>query len=120
MCAGEDVHDFAAAAGYTTAATGPGGADGTVDVGFIRDEDVAITDLHPLPVHVGQSSRALVGCPAQPQHTSAFVASLRTHLDGRLPDHLLPATYAVLDHLPLGPDGRVDRAAFARRPDTDR
>ena len=37
-------------------------------------------------------------------------ADLRSYLRERLPDHLVPARIAVLDRLPLGPNGKADRA----------
>ncbi|MFD0269308.1 amino acid adenylation domain-containing protein, partial [Streptomyces sp. NPDC127106] len=37
---------------------------------------------------------------------------LRAHLRGRLPAHLLPAGYVVLDALPLTPTGKLDRQAL--------
>ncbi|PZT73577.1 MULTISPECIES: non-ribosomal peptide synthetase [unclassified Streptomyces] len=39
-------------------------------------------------------------------------ARLRAELAAVLPPHLVPDTWAVLDRLPLGPNGKVDRAAL--------
>ncbi|MCF5221814.1 phosphopantetheine-binding protein, partial [Pseudomonas syringae] len=38
--------------------------------------------------------------------------SLRTHLQGLLPDYMLPAAYMPLDALPLTPNGKLDRNAL--------
>ena len=39
--------------------------------------------------------------------------SLRGYLSGYLPDFMIPATFVPLDHMPLTPEGQVDRRALA-------
>ncbi|MGW0534030.1 amino acid adenylation domain-containing protein [Streptomyces sp. NPDC003032] len=39
-------------------------------------------------------------------------ASLREHAQRRLPEHLRPGAYVLLDRLPLNPNGKLDRAAL--------
>jgi amino acid adenylation domain-containing protein len=41
---------------------------------------------------------------------------LRTFLAARLPDYMIPATFAVVDGLPLTANGKLDHAALAARP----
>jgi amino acid adenylation domain-containing protein len=41
-----------------------------------------------------------------------FASDLRRHLQGRLPDPLIPAAWACVEALPLTPGGRVDRRAL--------
>ncbi|MFB8139405.1 non-ribosomal peptide synthetase [Streptomyces parvus] len=62
------------------------------------------------------ASAALVGfvLPADRDDAepAALVGRLRTALAEVLPDYMLPSRWSVLDRLPLGPTGKVDRAAL--------
>ncbi|MBV9108182.1 MAG: non-ribosomal peptide synthetase, partial [Gemmatimonadetes bacterium] len=54
--------------------------------------------------------------------TEADVAALRAYLAGRLPGHMVPAAWRVMDALPLTPSGKIDRRSLPdptpeRRPD---
>jgi amino acid adenylation domain-containing protein len=44
--------------------------------------------------------------------TTPTAAELRTHLQQRLPDYMLPAAYVALASIPLTPSGKVDRRAL--------
>ncbi|WP_031079848.1 non-ribosomal peptide synthetase, partial [Streptomyces sp. NRRL S-118] len=44
--------------------------------------------------------------------TDLPVTDLRTHLGTTLPDHMIPAVFVPLDHLPLTPSGKADRRAL--------
>ncbi|HKH48932.1 MAG TPA: amino acid adenylation domain-containing protein, partial [Thermoanaerobaculia bacterium] len=53
--------------------------------------------------------------PTDPTDRSDFIAAVRAHLAGRLPEFLRPAGMAVLGALPRTPAGKVDRRELARR-----
>ncbi|HKH46547.1 MAG TPA: amino acid adenylation domain-containing protein [Thermoanaerobaculia bacterium] len=44
-----------------------------------------------------------------------LVAALRTHLQARLPEPMMPALFVEVPELPLSPTGKVDRRALARQ-----
>ncbi|WP_032795620.1 non-ribosomal peptide synthetase, partial [Streptomyces sp. HCCB10043] len=47
-----------------------------------------------------------------PGHDAADTASLRAHLAGQLPAHMVPSAIVGLDVLPLTPNGKLDRKAL--------
>ncbi|HEX2077439.1 MAG TPA: amino acid adenylation domain-containing protein, partial [Longimicrobium sp.] len=70
----------------------------------VRDAVVVVREDAP-------GGRRLVGyVAAAPGAVSP--AALRVHLRERLPEHMVPAAFAVLDALPLTPGGKVDRRAL--------
>jgi microcystin synthetase protein McyB len=71
----------------------------------VRDCVVAIREQEPGDV-----------CLAAYTVGDAEPAELRSHLQGLLPDYMIPAAFMVLDTLPLTPNGKVDRRAL---PDPD-
>ncbi|MEV0622773.1 amino acid adenylation domain-containing protein [Nonomuraea sp. NPDC050404] len=94
-----------------------GRADGQVKIRGYRIEPGEVeAALESCP----DVERAVVAAVPGPARLVAYVvlsgggrlAQVRDHAAARLPKHLLPAQYVSLDHLPLTPHGKVDRAAL--------
>ena len=60
----------------------------------------------------GPAGPCLVAYCVPAPATMLDVTELQGHLRRRLPDHMVPAAYVVLDALPLTPTGKVDRRAL--------
>ncbi len=65
----------------------------------------------------GAGARLRAGIvPATPGPAAALIAALRAHLADRLPPHLLPTDWCIVDALPRTPSGKLDRRALAAVP----
>ncbi|WP_245699570.1 amino acid adenylation domain-containing protein [Streptomyces roseifaciens] len=76
-----------------------------------RVADAAVTVVRP-----GADDARLVAFVVPDGEGQPSVAALRDHVTGRLPAHLLPNAWSVVDALPLTGNGKVDRRALAGRP----
>ncbi|WP_163996532.1 non-ribosomal peptide synthase/polyketide synthase [Pyxidicoccus caerfyrddinensis] len=70
----------------------------------VREAVVVVREDNP-------GDKRLVGYVV-PKATTASVASIRTFLQQKLPEHMVPSALVVLDALPLSPNGKVDRRAL--------
>jgi amino acid adenylation domain-containing protein len=59
-----------------------------------------------------ESWRAYTTDPLEGEYRRKAVTELRDFLRRKLPDHMIPSTFVVLDSLPLTPNGKVDRLAL--------
>ncbi|HJT04195.1 MAG TPA: amino acid adenylation domain-containing protein, partial [Pseudonocardiaceae bacterium] len=57
-------------------------------------------------------TKRLVAYLVPSAQTPPTTAELRGHLTSTLPEYMVPAVFVVLDELPLGPTGKVDRKAL--------
>ena len=46
------------------------------------------------------------------QERVQLISRLRVHLEEKLPDYMIPASFVLLDALPLTPNDKVDRRAL--------
>ncbi|MFE8605408.1 amino acid adenylation domain-containing protein [Archangium violaceum] len=118
---GEDPDAFWALAeslGYVAAVSwSPSRHDGAFDVLFLPSPEGArprwlgptpLTRLEP----EDQAGRRLTSEPRRASLSLGLGSGLRTHLQARLPDFLVPSRFVILNALPLTPNGKVDRAAL--------
>ncbi|HEY2699563.1 MAG TPA: amino acid adenylation domain-containing protein [Pseudonocardiaceae bacterium] len=105
-------------------------ADGDLEFVGRTDDQVKVRGFR---IELGEVEKAVIDCPgvvtaavlARPDRTghkrlAAYVvleedsdeASLRGRLGRTLPEYLMPAVFVILDRLPLGPNGKVDRRAL--------
>jgi amino acid adenylation domain-containing protein len=65
-----------------------------------------------LAIEQADGGKRLAAYAAPVPGSDPTVSELRAWLGSRLPGYMVPATYVVLDQLPLDPNGKVDRRAL--------
>ena len=86
---------------------------GEIEAQLARHEGVNEVAVAAHPDAAGQQ-RLVAYIVAHPRSEgrSNFVNSLREHLKTLVPEHMLPSAFVMLQHLPLSPNGKLDRRAL--------
>lgn len=78
--------------------------DGAFDAVWRRP---GVTGRVEMPTPPGEGT--LVNQPLRAARDAVLVRELREFLSGRLPTHMVPHLYSVLDEFPINPAGKIDR-----------
>src|SRR5215213_6974498 len=96
------------------------GADGAYDVIFRRrDTEWAQLserelDLFPIETHASMRRSDYATHPLQRRLAALLIPQLRSYLQDKLPEYMIPSAFMLLSELPLSPNGKVNRRSLPK------
>jgi amino acid adenylation domain-containing protein/thioester reductase-like protein len=81
-------------------------------VATVRDEPVKRLMAYVLPEETAQPWSGYAHHPLRASEPQRLMPELQRFVSERLPGHMVPSAFVMLDELPIGPNGKVDRRAL--------
>jgi microcystin synthetase protein McyA len=120
----EELWTMGESLGYTVQVRwSDGDALGSCDVAFLgraKDAGEGVDSVFGFPGFPGDAKpwSAYANNPLQGILGDKLVPELRLLTEKKLPEYMVPSAFMLLDAFPLSPNGKVDRKAFPRVPDS--
>jgi amino acid adenylation domain-containing protein len=85
---------------------------GEIEVALARHTGVAEAVVTACDAASGRGEKILVAYVAPSQGVPLSVSELRSFMEARLPGHMVPSVFMLVDALPRTPNGKIDRRAL--------
>lgn len=89
-------------------------------IASVLDEHPGVKQSAVIARDYTAGDKRLIAYVVRESSTEIRHSSLREHLTARLPSHMVPAVFVVIDALPVSSNGKVDRTALPEPSDSNR
>ncbi|HVJ45352.1 MAG TPA: methyltransferase, partial [Luteolibacter sp.] len=109
----EHLYALAKGLGFTAHVRWQGdGTGGMLEAAFVPSPEKALPAWLEKPPTGSMGAFANTPKADNKQADESLIGSIRSHLASRLPDYMIPATFTLLEVIPLTPNGKIDRKAL--------